>query len=312
MARKIEVIWSNNPFGVRIAHQMQEHIHACYQMYCCLSGSSTFIVDGKQIDVQDGNIFYISPNTPHCMLPIEPGNPWKTLEIKFYIHDEYLASNLPKESVTIQGNMLTKKMLLYIQSNWKSNNPYNLTNIDNILSSLLICFFIDNIHYTESSSNIMDTSSYSPIVKSIATYIEKNYHLNFCISNMSNDLSYNKNYLSTLFTKETGITIVEYLNLIKVRQAVISFSFYNRDVYTVCKATGFSNPSHFSRKFKELVGVSPRSFKAAFSSHDRNAVSKYYTTEPILNYSVCSSDELFASLKRLGEAVKQFEHQNVS
>ena len=64
MARKIEVIWSNNPFGVRIAHQMQEHIHACYQMYCCLSGSSTFIVDGKQIDVQDGNIFYISPNTP--------------------------------------------------------------------------------------------------------------------------------------------------------------------------------------------------------------------------------------------------------
>lgn len=307
LSRKIEVIWANNPSNMRIANQMQEHIHACYQMYCCLSGSSTFIVNGTELKINDGNIFYIPPNTPHCMLPIEPNSLWRTLELKFYIHDEYLASNLPGKSNIISGNALTKKMMQYVQANWKSKNSYNIANIDSILYSLLLCFFMDDVNYTESDSNIVDTSSYSSLVRAIATYVEKNYYSDFSMDKMSGKLCYNKNYLSTLFSKETNISIVEYLNLIRVRQAVISFSYYNRDVFAVCKAVGFSNTSHFSRKFKELVGVSPRNFKIFFSSPDRGSLSEFYTSEPILNYSVCKVEELFASLKRLGKAVEHLE-----
>ncbi len=311
MDQKIEVIWVNNPSLLPIAIQMQEHIHSCYQMYCCISGSSTFVVNGSELQICDGDVFYIPPNTPHCMLPRDHNSQWKTVEIKFLIHDEYLSSNLPQYSTVISGNALTKKMLQYVQTNWKSKNPNNVANIDSILYSLLLCFFMENIHYTEACGNIIDTSSYSSIVRSITTYIEENFYSGFSMDELSNALCYNRNYLSTLFSKETGISIVEYLNVLRVRQAVIAFSYYNRDVFAVCKSVGFCNTSHFSRKFKELVGVSPRSFKAFFSSPNRASLSEYYVLEPILNYSVCKVEDLFASFKRLGEAVKQFENQTI-
>ena len=119
---------------------------------------------------------------------------------------------------------------------------------------------------------------------------------------MAEELNYNKNYLSTVFSRTTGVSVVDYLNLMRIRQTVIFFAYYNQDVFTACESIGFASPSHFSRVFKSLVGISPRNFKYAFSSVDRQSVSQYFTEEPILNYTVCSLEEAFASLKSIGRA----------
>ena len=303
MSQKFEMIWANNA-RLELAIQMQEHSHLCYQLYMVEEGDHTFVINGTELAIAPGDIFYIPPNTPHRMLPSPKYSVWRGLELKFFIHDQYILSQLPTSSVVFRGDEMSRIMLHYVHQNWKNRDEQNITNIDCILHALMSCFFIGQTKYPDSDRNIIDTSPYSPITRAVATYIETKYYKHFSMEKMAQELNYNKNYLSSAFSKSAGISIVEYLNLIRIRQAVIVFCYYDRDVFTTCKTIGFSNASHFSRTFKDLVGVSPRTFRRAFSSPDRQQISRYFLEEPILNYQLCTLEEAFASLRRLGEAAK--------
>ena len=303
MNSKIELVWVNRAV-MDAGLQIQEHSHICYQMYYILQGDPVFVINGNELHTQPHSFFYIPPNTPHRMLPLSAGK-MHAYDLKFFVHDEHILAHLPSVSSLLTDDNLAEKMLAFIISNWEHKDPENVTTLDHLLSSLLSCFYLDQLRYDrrdDGDSHHIDTSTYNPVTRSIIAYIEKNYHAHFSLQKMAADLSYNKNYLSTVFSKTTGISIVDYLNLIRIRKAVIFFALHNQDVFTTYESIGFTNPSHFSRVFKSLVGISPRSFKHAFSTVDRQSLSQYFIQEPLLNYQICSLDEAFISLKNLGQA----------
>ena len=95
------------------------------------------------------------------------------------------------------------------------------------------------------------------------------------------------------------------LNFIRIRHAVICFAFYGQDVGITCEVTGFSNPSHFSRTFKSMTGLSPREFRRAFMLCSAEANSKIFAEEPILGYRICALEEAINSLKHIGQIALQ-------
>lgn len=298
----IELLWANNA-ELNMDQQIQEHCHVCYQMYYILEGDPVFCIRGKELAAPASSFFYIPPNTPHRMLPLfRKASP---LEVKFFIQDEFLRASLPSDPIVLRDDLLAKRMFLYVIQNWKSKDPQNIATIEHILYSLLSCFFLDQVQYDNRDSILIDTDSFSHISRSIMSYIENNFHAPFSMQKMAEQLNYHRNYLSTVFSKDTNISIVDYLNLIRIRQAVIFFAYYNQDVFTTYESIGFTNASHFSRVFKAFVGTSPRNFKYAFSSVNRQTVSQQFTDEPILNYRTCSLKEAFTSLKNIGEAANR-------
>ena len=127
----------------------------------------------------------------------------------------------------------------------------------------------------------------------------------FSLQTLGEQLNYNKNYLCSVFRKDTGISIVEYLNFIRIRQAIIFFAFYGQDVHTTCESVGFANLSHFSRTFKALVGVPPRDFRRAFSLLSQEDAARYFADERVLNYQICTMEEAMTSLHRSGQIALQ-------
>lgn len=299
-----ELVWVNRA-TMDPGLQIQEHSHICYQMYYILQGNPVFVINGEELRAHPNSFFYIPPNTPHHMLPLS-ARKMLAYDLKFIVHDEQTRSNLPSRPVLLSDDELAQKMLSFIVSNWESKDPYSMTLLDHLLSSLLSCFYLDRIQHDDHDdydSHHIDTTAYNPVTRSIMAYIEKNYYIRFSLQKMAEDLSYNKNYLSTVFSKTTGISIVDYLNLIRIRKAVIFFALHNQDVFTTYESIGFTSPSHFSRVFKSLVGISPRSFKYASSKVDWQSRSQYFTQEPILNYRICSLQEAFDSLQNIGRAM---------
>ena len=298
----IELLWANNA-ELNMDHQIQEHSHICYQMYYILEGDPVFFIRGKEVPAHTSSFFYIPPNTPHRMLPLS--RKASPLEVKFFVYDEALRSLLPTEPIVLEDDILAKRMFLYVVHNWRSKDPQNIATIEHILYSLLSCFFLDQVQYDNQDSSLIDTDRYSHISRMIMAYIENHFHAPFSMQKMAEQLNYHRNYLSTVFSKDTGISIVDYLNLVRIRQAVIFFAYYNQDAFTTYESIGFTNGSHFSRVFKTLAGVSPRNFKYAFSAVNRQTVSQHFTDEPILNYRTCSLTEAFSSLKNIGAAANQ-------
>lgn len=303
MEHRVELIWANR--GLLQAGQlMQQHYHACHQLYYILSGSAVFLIGSQRIDAKQSTCFLVPAGMPHQMLPVEQG-PMECLELKIFIKDPFLLDKLqaPPEPVTDDGSF--KRLLTYAAENWNSRDTQNQTDIEYILSAVLLNFFVDALHYPHKESRYILAENYSALTKAILVYMEKNFSRPFSLQQLGLQLNYNKNYLCSVFTKDTGVTIVEYLNFLRIREALVFFVFYKQDVYTACESVGYGNLSHFSRTFKAMVGMPPREFRKAFSLLTQAEAARYFTDERFLSYQLCTMEEAFASLRRSGEVAMQ-------
>jgi len=301
MEQKLNVITANQ-VRLEVGAQMQEHVHVCFQLYYILHGTPLFIVEDTEIRAHKGSFFYIPPQAPHRMLPLADDY-MECLEFKVQVNDPFISLPLKKLSSPVSDTGYILHLLTYIIQNWRSHDERNKENISCLLTTLLMGFFLQELHYEQADSCRISTQNYNQITRSAMAYIEKNYQKPFSLEALSRELNYSKSYISSVFSRYTGISIVDYLNLIRVRHAVLMLAFYSQDVFTTCESVGFSNLSHFSRTFRAMTGASPRSFKTVFSKADRRSMHSLFTDEPILNLQVCTLEAAIASLQSIGATV---------
>jgi YesN/AraC family two-component response regulator len=72
-------------------------------------------------------------------------------------------------------------------------------------------------------------------------------------------------YLSTLFKKEVGQTLTDYVNSRRVEQAASMLRTGTLQVQTVAQYCGIPDVNYFSKLFKRYTGVSPKEFRATLS-----------------------------------------------
>lgn len=307
MQERVELIWAQNG-KMDVGQFMQEHCHECYQLYYFLGGYATFVVGGKEIKVNKGDIILIPARMNHEMKPLKR-EILDIYEMKLFIKDKFIESHLKEFSFFSEKDGAIKNMLTYVVENWTCRTEQNEKDIECILVSILLNFFVKDLRYENKDSTHIITDNYSDVTRDILVYIEKYFAYKFSLKTLGERLNYNKNYLCSVFRKDTGFSIVDYLNFIRIRQAIVFFAFYRQDVYTTCESVGFSNISHFSRTFKEKVGVSPRDFRRAFSLVTKEERAEYFTNEMMLNYHLCSMDDAINSLGSIGIRAKEILKQ---
>ena len=98
------------------------------------------------------------------------------------------------------------------------------------------------------------------LVCNILTYIKNNINAEITISDISSIFSYDKTYIMKRFKKELGITIKEYINIIKVLN---SLTYYNSNntILKIAILSGYNSIEYYSEVFSKLIGVSPRVYK---------------------------------------------------
>lgn len=69
------------------------------------------------------------------------------------------------------------------------------------------------------------------------------------------------NYLSALFTAETGRTFTWHLTRIRIDRACALLRQSRLKVYQIARQIGYADPAYFSRSFKGVVGLSPAAYR---------------------------------------------------
>lgn len=69
-----------------------------------------------------------------------------------------------------------------------------------------------------------------------------------------------KSFLVKHFKQETGKTIIEYLNDIRIDTAKMLLMTTTKSVEEIAYAVGYESPKYFARIFKSVVGISPSAF----------------------------------------------------
>lgn len=103
--------------------------------------------------------------------------------------------------------------------------------------------------------------SYSPIVQKSVIFIDSNLSSSLTLSSVAEAQNVSSGYLSTIFRKETGKTITEYIAERRVAHASHLLSTTHLQIQTVALHCGIMDVQYFSKIFKKYTGKTPKEYR---------------------------------------------------
>lgn len=105
------------------------------------------------------------------------------------------------------------------------------------------------------------SSSYSPLVKAAVIAIDSDPSAELSLSTLANHLNVSSVYLSTIFHRETGKTVTEYINDRRISYAKHLLKTTALQIQTISLHCGIMDVHYFSKLFKKKVGKTPSQFR---------------------------------------------------
>ncbi|TBL79569.1 response regulator transcription factor [Paenibacillus thalictri] len=100
-----------------------------------------------------------------------------------------------------------------------------------------------------------------PEVNKIVTYIKENYDKDISVKLLSQYVMMGENYVSALFKKKTGQTLIHYLHEVRVKQAIHYLLQTDMQIQEIGLKVGFVNDNYFIKIFKRLTGSTPSQYR---------------------------------------------------
>lgn len=103
---------------------------------------------------------------------------------------------------------------------------------------------------------------YSFLVRNALNYVRDNYHdCNLSLKTLAGQMGVNASYLGRQFSLETKEYFSDYLNRIRISQALQLLDDTSWKVSKVAETVGFANVSYFFTIFKKITGKSPGDYR---------------------------------------------------
>jgi AraC-like DNA-binding protein len=95
----------------------------------------------------------------------------------------------------------------------------------------------------------------------IVNHINKNYVEDIKLDQLADMLHISSNHLCKIFKADTGYTVFQYLNIVRIKNAALMLSTSNKKITEVAFDCGFKNINHFTHIFKKQLGITPSKYK---------------------------------------------------
>ena len=105
------------------------------------------------------------------------------------------------------------------------------------------------------------TKDYSPLVQHAITLIDSRITEELSLNTIAGLLNVSSSYFSTLFKKETGTTLTEYINNRRIKHAKYLLESTKLQVQTIAQHCGIMDVHYFSKVFKKKTGMTPKEYR---------------------------------------------------
>ncbi len=102
---------------------------------------------------------------------------------------------------------------------------------------------------------------FSPLIGKAIMTIESDISAELSLSNLASQLNISSSYLCSLFKKETGKTITEYIAEKRIKRAKKLLKTTNLQIQTIATHCGMPDVGYFSKLFKKQTGKTPREYR---------------------------------------------------
>lgn len=127
--------------------------------------------------------------------------------------------------------------------------------INEKLSSLMCCLMEESVYPSDNKEMKKNNLS------DIRNYLDANYRSKISLDELANKFFLNKFYLTRIFKEEYDTTINNYLLGIRITKAKSMLRFTDFSIEKIGLDCGIGEACYFSRKFKEVEGMSPKEYR---------------------------------------------------
>ena len=257
-------------------HQLDrtEHRHTFFELVYILKGTATHWVEQDSASLRAGDYFIIDPGSEHCYRDAEdlelvnclflPEYIDRALEdcpsLSSLISNQVLRFGVPvdiraADRIFYDADGVVGRLIRQMEFEYNARKTGCTEMLRCYLTQVLVCA----IRASEEAERIRVQHN---ATTAIVNHLQQHYAQPLSLSSISHQLGYTPQYLSSLFHKDTGMTIQAFLQWLRVEAACRLMDSHSMSLSSIAHAVGYSDSKHFSKVFRQHKGVSPREYRA--------------------------------------------------
>ena len=230
------------------------HFHRTAEIIFVVEGTATAICDGKSYFLKPGCILFIAPELVHKF--INSSNPYYGMIIQvdpnLFLGDISLTDKIPKSPLfedPQQKNIGWDLMRAAIKRRYEIDQDMLI-----LLSSAIMRALLKDFPMQE-----RDKSGKS--VMRILDYCQEHFREPVTVSQMAKDLYLSQSHISHTFSKVLDISFPEYINILRVNEAIRLLNSTDYSITEIAGLSGYSTTRNFYGAFVKHIGVAPSVYR---------------------------------------------------
>lgn len=249
----------------------QPHYHDCHQIVYVTGGSAEIRVNETQYRVKAGDLVVFSRLEQHAVT----GQSWDyqryvlKLDPELSVGREHayrfyaILFNRPVgfcNLIDVQAQKdLFCALFASILQEWEGIKPVRETLLNLLVQQLLIYCYrqIPEAFFAVEDERL-------EIVQQIQTQFQRDYKNVISLQELAQTYNLSVSYLSHLFKKTTGSSVMGYLQSCRIAAAKKYLAETDMRIGEIVEQCGFSDTSNFGRTFRSTTGLSPTDFRKKY------------------------------------------------
>ena len=230
-------------------YRLQEDEETC-RILVVTGGSCTFRRGDASLLVNPGCVLLLGPELIGCRFPAAV-----LTELKSVMQRDFSPLFEPDDPILLYGPVQWASRLRTLLNLMRS--AAGEPDCPGIIYLSLLLHYVDQ----ECKAERQTARPRNETVEQICAYLAANYQQKFSLTDVAARFYLSPYYLSRLFRRVTGQSIVDYINGRRIEAAQHLLETTDLNISAVAEQTGFASAAHFRRVFREMMGVGPLQYR---------------------------------------------------
>lgn len=241
------------------------HTHPFTELFYVVDGKGEFNIQGQRFPVKANDFVIINPQVEHTELssPDEPLE-YIVLGIKglsFSNLTPVSEGGHPFSFFNLRDEQ--KDILRYLNAMVQEATSQSMS-YELVCHNLLEILLIKILRHQHFDLEVGKQSKATKDISFIKHYLETYYHESIQLEDLASMTHLSRFYISHSFKKEIGMSPMEYLIDIRIKESKILLRTTNYSISQVADIVGFTTPTYFSKQFRKSTGISPTDYREQY------------------------------------------------
>ncbi len=247
-----------------IVRKFPNHFHEYYVIGFIEGGRRHLCCKGREYDLTPGDLIVFNPRDNHFCAPVD-GEPldYRAVNIEIEVMEKAVEEITGKKYIPL----FTKNVYRQSDLTQHLGALYDavLTESPRLLKEEALFFLLEQV-LREGGQPFETTEIPKPDeqIQSLCRYMDEHFAENLSLDELLTMTNFGKSYLLRLFTRQVGVSPYRYLQTVRLNRAR-KFLEQGMPPAEAAAMAGFSDQSHFTRFFKEFIGLTPGQYQRIFT-----------------------------------------------